>query len=173
MRLFTAINFTPEIKTALLNNISQLKTSSLYGNFTTENNLHLTINFIGETDRLKDIKEAMSEINIQPFTLSLGNTGVFRKSGGDIHWIGIEKNPELGNLHKLLSDSLRSRGFSLENRDYMPHITLGREVVLKFAPAFISEKLSMTVSHISLMNSERIKGKLAYTEICVKHLQNI
>jgi 2'-5' RNA ligase len=170
MRLFTAINFTPEIKTSLLDCISKMKAASSKGNFTSENNLHLTINFIGETNRAMNVKEVMSGINIAPFTLTLGKTGVFRRTGGDIYWIGAEKNAELDNLHKLLSESLRSKGFSLENRDYMPHITLGREVVLKTTPNFDVPKMSMTVSRISLMNSERINGKLIYTEIFAKQL---
>jgi 2'-5' RNA ligase len=169
MRLFTAINFTPEIKVALMNHIALLKTTSLRGNFTTENNLHLTINFIGETDRVAAVKEVLSAIEAEPFTLTLGKTGVFRRSGGDIHWIGIEKNPKLDSLHKQLSDALRLKGFSLENRDYKPHITLGREVVLKQIPEF-HQHLGMTVTRISLMNSERIKGKLVYTEIFGKNL---
>lgn len=169
MRLFTAILFTPEIKNVLLNHIDALKAASLSGNFTVENNLHLTLNFIGETDSVEDVKKAMSAISFQPFTITLGKTGVFRRSGGDIHWIGIEKSLNLENLHKQLSEALRFRGFTLENRDYKPHITLAREVVLKKTPAYSDKPLSMTVSRVSLMKSERIRGKLVYTEIFAKN----
>lgn len=170
MRLFTAILFTPEIKTALTDHIAKLKAASTHGNFTIENNLHLTLNFIGETDRVVEVKKAMSAIDAEPFTLTLGKPGVFKRSGGDIYWIGVEKNPKLENLHKQLSDALRGRGFLLENRDYKPHITLGREVSLKQPPEFANMPLSMTVSRVSLMKSERIQGKLVYTEIFAKNM---
>lgn len=170
MRLFTAILFTPEIKNALTNHIEKLKTASSRGNFTSESNLHLTINFIGETERATDVKQAMSAVNTEPFTLTLGRTGVFKRSSGDIYWIGVEKNPQLDSLQKQLSDLLRKQGFVLENRDYKPHITLGREVMVKNPPEFTYAPLSMTVSRISLMKSERIQGKLVYTEIFAKSL---
>jgi 2'-5' RNA ligase len=69
-----------------------------------------------------------------------------------------------------LSESLRGRGFSLENRDYKPHITLGREVILKQPPEFDHAPLSMTVTRISLMKSERIQSRLVYTEIFAKNI---
>ncbi|HOJ47924.1 MAG TPA: RNA 2',3'-cyclic phosphodiesterase [Bacillota bacterium] len=171
MRLFTAILFTPEIKKVLTDHIAALKIASRSGNFTLENNLHLTINFIGETDRVEDVKKAMSAIRFQPFTITLGKSGVFRRSGGDIYWLGIAQNPQLDSLHKNLFEALRAKGFTLENRDYKPHITLGREVVLNKTPAFSEKPLQMTVSRVSLMKSERIGGKLVYTEIFYKNAE--
>ncbi len=47
MKLFIAINFTPEIKTNLLKIIQQIKQNSVGGNFTLKDNLHVTIAFIG------------------------------------------------------------------------------------------------------------------------------
>lgn len=163
MRLFIAINFNTKIKTQLLSYISLLKDTSLSGNFTRESNLHLTLAFIGETNKIEEAKRALSSINTPPFMLTLNGMGVFRRKGGDIYWIGTEKSLELINLQKQISNNLRKSGFFIENREYRPHITLGRKVVLRNQPNFKIDKMNMKVSTISLMKSERINGRLIYS----------
>ena len=56
MRLFIAINFSPSFKKAILSSAQQLRDRGVRGNFTREENLHLTLAFIGESDRVNDIR---------------------------------------------------------------------------------------------------------------------
>ncbi|OGO87855.1 MAG: 2'-5' RNA ligase [Clostridiales bacterium GWF2_36_10] len=170
MRLFIAIIFNNEIKSDLLSNIKKLQEASIKGNFTCDENLHLTLAFIGETDRLNGIKKVIDEIKAVPFLITLGKNGVFKRSGGDIHWVGIERSDELLAVKNQISNNLRSQGFFQENKDFLPHITLSRETILKSNIEFKIQKLSMKVTIISLMKSEHIKGKLVYTEIYRKQL---
>lgn len=173
MRLFIAVNFTEKIKDQLSAEIIRLKGHAVQGNFTRRENLHLTLVFIGETGRVSEAEHAMDAVVIKPFTLNMGGLGVFRRAGGDICWIGIEKNDILSSVYRQLYAELSKAGFQLERRAYQPHLTLGREVILqegyecstleKMAP-----KMSMEVKKISLMKSERISGKLTYTEIYSK-----
>jgi 2'-5' RNA ligase len=172
MRLFIAINLNEEIKNYLVTAIHELKKASTGGNFTHYENLHLTLVFLGELnpDRVGEIKSAMNRTKGGPFRLSISGFGRFRRRGGDIHWAGIEQNQELIGIQKRLAAELENAGFTLEDREYSPHLTLGREVRLSDPTAGIygtleSEKKEMTVSRISLMQSERINGKLTYTEI--------
>ncbi|PKM62994.1 MAG: RNA 2',3'-cyclic phosphodiesterase [Firmicutes bacterium HGW-Firmicutes-21] len=170
MRLFVSINFNSQIKKLLCGCISSLRAVSASGNFTREENLHLTLAFIGETDKVREAKEALSVVNASPFNLNFGETGVFRRGSGDLHWVGVEKTTELLGLQKQVADSLKKHGFMLENREFAPHITLGREVFLRnsFNPRKIDEL--MQVSEISLMRSERSEGRLLYTELYNKKL---
>jgi len=55
----------------------------------------------------------------------------------------------------------------LERRRYSPHITLGREVVTEATPWKIAP-FSEMISHMDLMQSERVQGKLTYTPIFTK-----
>jgi 2'-5' RNA ligase len=175
MRLFIAINFSEEIKNRLFDAIGELKRNSLRGNFTNRDNLHLTLVFIGETMEADKIITAINEVKAEPFLLRIGGLGKFRRDGGDIYWVGVEKSGELLQIYNQLYSELTEAGFRLEAREYKPHLTLGREVV----PAEGFDRISfdktvgtmeMRVPAISLMKSERISGKLVYTEIYRKTL---
>jgi len=96
--------------------------------------------------------------------------GRFRRDGGDIIWAGIGLSRDLSALHAKLSENLAAAGFVLEGRSYKPHLTLAREVKLRtgFDLAGFSQstvEIRTLVSHISLMKSERLNGKLIYTDI--------
>ncbi len=170
MRLFIAINFNDETKQKLIESIQTIKRHTDKGNFTKQENLHLTLVFIGETNKVSTVKAAMDKIDAHSFRLTIGNIGKFSRGGGDIYWAKADKHPTLAGIQRQLTDNLRHAGFEMENRDYVPHITLGREVVLRGNPVFDPIDLSVDVSKISLMKSERKGGMLAYTEIYSKKL---
>ncbi|NLP31304.1 MAG: RNA 2',3'-cyclic phosphodiesterase [Clostridiales bacterium] len=175
IRLFIAINFKEEVKDTLLDIQKQLKGYAEKGNFTRRENLHLTVVFIGETMNLEAVKNAMDKVSVDPFNITISGLGKFRRRGGDIYWLGIDKSDKLNNLYNQISSELYNLGFDIEKREYKPHLTLGREVILQrnFNEIEFNENLSpitMDISRISLMKSERINGKLTYTEIYFKEL---
>lgn len=166
MRLFTAICLDDETKKALFRAETEAEKSS-EGKFTSEENLHLTLVFIGETEREDEIKTALSEIEFPAFDFIISGTGTFEKG---IFWAGISENGNLRNLQKTVFDKLREIGFEPEEREFVPHITLAR----KFKPAedfsfAETEKLlpekPVHANRISLMKSENANGVLRYTEI--------
>lgn len=175
MRLFIAILFSEEIKDKLCDAINVLRASAARGNYTNRDNLHLTLVFIGETNRTGDIEKAIETVNAEPFTLTVGGVGTFKRNGGDIYWAGVKLSNELLSIYRQLYATLSADGFSLENREYKPHLTLGREVVL---PAGVDKKcmeavcteMTMPVKAIHLMKSEGMNGKLVYTPIYKKEL---
>lgn len=177
MRLFIAINFSPNILDDVESVIQKLKKQALQGNFTRRENLHLTLAFLGETSKLAEVKKAMDSFAANSFKLSIEGFGKFPRSGGDIYWLGVEKNKELEAVHDQLTTLLLEAGFNLEKRPFKPHITLGREIIMmkdfeqdSFAKSLTP--MSMEVEKISLMKSERVNGKLVYTEIYVKNLKH-
>jgi 2'-5' RNA ligase len=167
MRLFTAINFDDNIKDALSAAISELKARGIRGTFTLRENLHLTLVFLGETPRVSDVKAAMDKLSFWPFEIEISGLGSFHSG---ILWCGIKQNPALSNIHARLNASLRQTGFKTDTRPFAPHLTICRETI--FPPgtsadtyAALIPNLRQRVSHISLMKSERIDGKMKYTEI--------
>ena len=195
MRLFIAINFTAEFKDGIWDIMTRLREHALEGRFTRYQNLHLTLQFLGETDRVRHIFEAMEEaareewqrdegagapldaasqskdvFSIEPFVIKTAGLGKFRRRGGDIYWLGLERSAPLEDLQALLARALTRRGFQLEERPFRPHLTLGREVRVEegFDEEAFSRRLprlSMEVNRISLMESSNRGGKLTYTEI--------
>lgn len=182
MRLFTAITFSGEMKTTLYHMVEKLRSYSIDGSFTERDNLHLTVNFIGETDRLEFVKSAMQQAvrkaNTEEFLLTIGGFGRFKRKEGDICWIGVEEERNLWRLQKELVSELKEEGFfDIDGHEYKPHLTLGRRVILgdNFTEKMMEESLAPTraeVSKISLMKSERVQGKLVYTEIYHVELDN-
>lgn len=177
MRLFIAINFTPQIKQSLCDTMQRLALYTQKGNFTLPENLHLTLAFLGEVppNRLEAVKAAMNQVNAQAFPLCLQGVGRFVRQGGDILWVGIQKNNALLQLNRQLCASLAQAGFVLESREFRPHLTLAREVVLQ--PTFVQKDfeqtmpvMNMQVEAFHLMLSERVKGKLTYTELYRREL---
>ena len=171
MRLFTAICFDDETKNALFAAGKEAE-SSAKGNFSAKENLHLTLVFIGETERAEEIKSAISKIEFPAFDFKISGTGFFEKG---IFWAGTEENENLKNLQKLVFEKLKNLGFELEESEFVPHITLAR----KFKPEenFSAEKTEKLLpekpvfaNRISLMKSERVEGVLRYTEIYSKNL---
>ena len=169
MRLFIAINFNDEIKDALCETASELKAASRRGRVTPRENLHLTLVFIGETNRADDILDVMEDVAEEAFTepvrISLSEAGAFKGRNGDLHWVGVENTPELSRLASKIAAELREAGFEIEKRRFVPHITIGREIVLSSAADIRIQIVSMEADRISLMRSDRIDGRLVYSEV--------
>lgn len=174
MRLFIAITFTEDIKEHLYKTINELRDIANSGNFTLKDNLHLTLNFIGETDHTQAVMQAMQQavanVDGMRFQLTFEGLGKFKRREGDIYWVGIAKEPLLWRIQQEIARELWKMGFAIEDREFKPHITLGRKVSVDkdfqlgdFEKNFVPR--TMDVTKVSLMKSERIQGKLTYTEI--------
>lgn len=161
MRLFVALHFSPEVRRVLLGAIGEIRAGARQANTTRPENLHLTLAFIGETDNLRGAREAVSSCVRPAFGLSVGGFGRF----GDLYWAGIGKNPELAALAEAVQAALRAHGFEIERRPFKPHVTLARQVQSDAPLRLTVPETSMTVGRIALMRSERISGKLTYTEV--------
>lgn len=166
MRLFTAICFDDETKKAVFA-AEKAAENFAEGNFTLLENLHLTLVFIGETEKTEEIKAALDEIEFSSFEYKISGSGTFEKG---IFWAGIEENKKLRLLQEVVFEKLKNFGFEPEEREFVPHITLARKFRPKENFDFeITERLlpkkAITAKRISLMKSERVQGVLRYTEI--------
>ncbi|MDO5297728.1 MAG: 2'-5' RNA ligase family protein [bacterium] len=73
MRLFIAINFDEATKEAAAASAKLLQQHSLRGNFSSRDNYHITLAFLGETERrrLPKVREAMENCQGREMKLSL------------------------------------------------------------------------------------------------------
>ena len=165
MRLFYAITFKEETKEELYKYRNMIAEKSVKGNFTTLNNIHLTLEFIGEADGkgLKVLADVLHQLKSYPEKLMLSSTGSFNKGNKEIVWLGIEKNEELIRLQCELREVLINNGFKIEGRSYKPHITIGRQVVTIGEIQEVHVKpMEIPIKSIALMESKRINGELVY-----------
>ena len=180
MRTFIAINFDKTVKKYISGIKNVVKENSKSGNFTDEENYHLTVRFIGESDEddIEEICTAMDEAcsSFKKFGLSIGGLGFFPRGNKSIVWVGMEKNKSLEILYSRLEKSLQKHGFGKNRQGLSPHITIAREVDLKKSYDWLKkeitqEKCEMTVESVSLMESVRKGSKLIYVPRYVKKLK--
>lgn len=168
MRLFVAVNFPSETVEALYEKVLCLKNQASALVPSRKENLHLTIAFIGETDVVEKAKKTIADIEHSAFEITLSGIGKFPRDAGDIYWVGLKRDEGLVRLTELsadISDRLRKSGFEIEKREFSPHVTLARQVMINGEPRIKMPPHTVRVERVSLMSSERIKGKLTYTEI--------
>ena len=174
MRLFIAVNFSDAVKVEISNIINKLRPELQTAHFTDVNNIHLTVVFVGETDRTKEIKEVLDSLTNTGFNLSINSLGSFKRDKGSIIWLGVKPDNNLNNLYNVIYHKLKEKGFLPEDRRYTPHITIARNAVFKDDKNIDNYKYGLNINNyvgsVSLMKSERINGKLIYTEIHKKEL---
>jgi 2'-5' RNA ligase len=93
---------------------------------------HLTLQFLGDVSRQPvDATQAAlaagADVRVAAFELSLDRAGSFARS--HVWWLGSRDPPDaLFALHRQLGLALASRGLALEAADYMPHVTVRRNI---------------------------------------------
>lgn len=163
MRIFIAIRFTEAFKSSILGAQDGLKEYGVRGNYTQPENLHLTLAFIGETERVEEIKAAVDAVKFEPFVIRTGKMGCFN-GRSRVVWLGIEGEDKVKAIAQQLRRNLDQRGIDYAKGKFSPHITLVRQP--SEMPLDIDvESESMTVSKIYVMKSERINGRLVYTAL--------
>ena len=100
------------------------------------NNLHVTLAFIGDTDEpLIRSVDSMLKNNLTSFGIfdfSLTGFGVFRNFNDPrIIFTGIENPEGLARAHEIVRNGLEGLEIKLEERQFMPHLTIGRIKVLR------------------------------------------
>ena len=166
MRLFIAINLNDEMKSALLDMQDSMRGLGVRGNYTRQENMHLTVAFIGEYPDPYPVLDILDNIDFEPFEIRLGETGAFHR----LWWAGIEQSRPLDSLVRQVRHSLADAGIPFDRKKFSPHITLIRNPQSRNGLTFRDvvrepEKVSMLVDHISLMRSDRGKNGVVYTEI--------
>lgn len=159
MRLFAAIGFSPAAEDALVYAQDILRRAGR-GSFPRREMLHLTLAFLGEVEDIAPAEAAVAALRgTGPFPLTLEGVGRF----GDTWWAGIRENPALEALALGLQADLRRRGFFLEARPWLPHITLVRRYRPKGEPpALTLPPVTMEVRQVALLESLRREGRAVY-----------
>lgn len=170
MRIFIAIDLPGEVKEKLGSIIREMRTASEQGRFVKEELLHLTLEFMGSLDEegLRRLTRVLDFLAFDPFSLTLGQLGSFRGYKGRTWWIGVETSKELHKLQADLKNLLATAGFSLEDRPFHPHITLGRDIMMKEGMNPKQQDLAglkFRVLTIHVMESESFRGVLSYSNI--------
>lgn len=124
-RLFAAIRPPRFIREKLLGVMGGVKGAR----WQSDDQLHLTLRFIGEVDRhrAEDVAAALGGVRHPPFEIALDGIGSFGRRGlPDSLWAGVAPQEELKALHNKVDQACRRVGIAPDRRVFHPHITIAR-----------------------------------------------
>src|SRR5688500_3585997 len=121
-RLFAAIRPPAPVRRQLLDMMEGVRGAR----WQDEDQLHLTLRFIGEVDRhrAEDVAAALGSIHHPRFSIAINGVGTFEKRGKGVIWAGVTPQEQLKTLHKKVDQACLAVGVAPDNRAYLPHITI-------------------------------------------------
>jgi 2'-5' RNA ligase len=124
-RLFVAIPPPDRVRQLLLGAMGGISDAR----WQSEDQLHLTLRFIGEVDRHRagDVHAALGAIHHPRFEIAVNGLGTFDRRGQpETVWAGVAPHEPLKALYKKVDQAIARVGVEPEQRAYFPHITLAR-----------------------------------------------
>ena len=178
LRTFIAVPVPADLrskKTMLYSTIDESKGNI---NWVKNNQLHLTIKYLGNTPE-SEFEKIITNINnitnkMVPFRLNIENTGCFPvPERPRVLWMGIKGILEpLHELVMMIEESMDNLGFPKEQNDYHPHITLAKiKYPQKITPdisLFLNstyDPIVLEVDRVQFFSSELLPSGTIYTLI--------
>ena len=124
MRAFLAIELPEDVPDAL----SQLALSLPVGRVMAEENLHLTLVFLGDQPeaQLQELHHELAAIPAPQFELGFDGLGCFGAAAPTILFARLAESQALSDLHQQLRRAAHRAGIVLARQRYHPHVTLAR-----------------------------------------------
>jgi len=152
VRLFTAVRIPLAQREALLGVMGGLP----HVRWQRDDQLHLTLRFIGDVDEDKagEIRLILSTIQFKPILVRIKGVGIFGPARKPrMIWAGIETPEPLKALQEKITNTLRRLDIEPEERKYKPHITLAR------VNGNNGDKLNLFLNHYSALAPEPFEVK--------------
>ena len=168
MRLFIAVPLPKDVQRTVFSVQEELRMMSTAGRFVPQGNHHITVRFLGESNALADIADAMHEAvrDARPFTLRLGAIGSFTHGGARTSYLSVNGDlKELNRIKETLDSALTDYGFSGAKNRLTPHITLARAVEHGDISRIVIPNTAFSVRSIVLFESTNERGRMVYTPV--------
>jgi len=175
-RLFVAIRPPEPIRDLLLDAMDD----SADFRWQDDEQLHLTLRFVGEVERpvADDLADALTRISAHPLELHIAGVGRFEQRNSGALWAGVEPKPPVAALAAKVERACQSVGLEPERRAFHPHITLARwkgrrtrevQAYLERAGGLSSEPF--TVEAFALFESRLSRHGAHYEEVAAYSLR--
>ena len=161
IRAFIALRFDERSVARLVSARERLLDNAAEGRAVPDYDLHMTLAFLGDIDscRTEELHRIIKRVARPVPPLRVNGYGRFV----DLYFASVESADELALTVNELTRRLRDSGFKVEDREFVPHVTLARKVRLISAPKTAHFELRPVM--ISLMRSELKRDGAVYTEI--------
>lgn len=175
MRLFIGVCPAREMVSEVQDYIHSASSGSLGLRWTSPENLHFTLRFLGEVSPqcLTGLKRDLEQIamSCRPFLLTLGKVGFFPNAQSPrVVWLGVERGAkELTRLAKMIQPVGLEWGLEPSGQHFQPHLTIARAergTIPVFIPGEKDHFKSVTsVTSFSLVESRLQPGGSVYRSI--------
>jgi 2'-5' RNA ligase len=124
IRLFVALALPDSVVEGLM----QLQGGVPGARWSTREQLHLTLRFIGEVDGrdAAAIDDALASIRAPRFALELKGVGEFGGKNPRALWTGVRDEAPVSHLQRKIESAVQRVGLPPEERKFSPHVTLAR-----------------------------------------------
>lgn len=161
-RYFIAIGITEPIKKDIGELANLLTKYDVDIKWVVLENLHITLKFLGNTpdNVLPKIKNSLSDIisSYKPFYIKIYGTDVFpNRRHPRVIWVGVKNTDILAKIKNDIEESMESLGYKKEDKEFNPHLTLGRVRSQKGMQNVITELDNFKEKDFGLIQVEGIK----------------
>lgn len=177
MRLFIALELPQKSKDLLAQSMTQLAPYVKDGNFVPKQNYHVTLHFLGEVEYSKVLYlQSLLDDLKQMKATQLCHTQTVSWRASQVVCAKYKADENLAKVHHKLAQGLERVGFLVEERRFVPHVTLLRKPsfnlpcseALKNAPVY---NMPFVADTVTLFCSERVDGAMVYTPLYSVKLQ--
>ena len=131
LRCFIAVEIPEAIRGAIVISIDSLKKSGADVKWVSPENIHITLQFLGDTEeaRIPLIKRSLDKILLtySPFYIKIAGVGCFPDAKRPrVIWVGTEESQPVIDLHGDIARGMAGLGYQEEERNFTPHLTIGR-----------------------------------------------
>jgi len=178
MRTFLAVDLSKDVRKRLGIVQRSLGSEEFVIRWVAEPLRHITLRFIGDvSDKLAvDICRTARDVvaGASPFQVTVRGVECIGKTEAKVRmiWAGVvDRDDGLGEIYRLLDDSLGQLGVDRERRPYKPHVTLGRVKVCRdgqalrklASPLAVTDFGSVDVQSITVYESTLTPAGPIYT----------
>lgn len=178
IRTFIAIELSDEAKQEIERVIEELKKANVLIRWAKSKTVHLTLKFLGgvEEEKLASISESLKKIAKEhtPFGIKMDGIGAFPEwSRPKVLWVGLGGDKsEVISVADEVGSAMAGLGFEKDNKEFRPHLTLGRvksskniEKLKEISDSIEIKAVSIPVSSLVLFRSELTEEGAIHTPI--------
>ena len=175
-RLFTAVPLPPDIRHRIASLIDQLAEVVEGVRWVPEENLHITLRFLGDCppSTVPVMAGAMRKAARHlPAQVRIGGVGGFPSvRSARVVWVGVDDlTGAVEKVYNVLDKGAEKSGLGREGRKYRPHITIGRSrrkpvrIQEELLAGFAAERFEMEVGEIVLFRSRLSNAGASYSVV--------
>ena len=171
MRLFMALAVNKPVRDYLMKEVQMMRRQIKGRSWVPYQNYHITLHFLGETERIEELCYAMEESanGVDHLRLQINRIGRLMRPKSSTMVARIsDACGELYELYDALKINLAKRNILVESRRFYPHITLARSLETNDVAQFVrplEDGPIWTAQSFTLYNSTFVDSHMLYTPI--------